>query len=42
MFKYNETRTKAALEEEGELEEDDHSRDHRAKKEMHMYHSYVI
>jgi hypothetical protein len=28
--------------EEGELEEDDHSRDHRAKKEMHMYHSYVI
>jgi hypothetical protein len=41
MFKYNETRTKAVLEEEEE-EEVGRSRDHRAKKGVHMYHPSVI
>jgi len=39
-FKYNETRTKAALEEEEE--EADRSWDHRANKGMHIYHPSMI
>jgi hypothetical protein len=39
MFKYNETKTKVALEEK---EEGGHSRDYRVEKEVYMYPSYVI
>jgi hypothetical protein len=42
MFKYNETRTKAALKEEEEEKEAGSSRDHRAKKGVHMYHPSKI
>jgi hypothetical protein len=40
MFKYNETRTKVALEEEEK--EAGSSRDHKTKKGVHMYHPSVI
>jgi hypothetical protein len=36
-FKYNETKTKVVLK-----EETSHSRDHRANKEVHVYHQFVI